>query len=417
MNNTQNLYGYAKDGKVYLYAYMNFPSREIGFVKDDNEVQSIDYFAKRFEMAEAKVAELIDAIENSQNKGSYLMKLIHLRQYLTEFNGLGNFSALFSLLDSHEAVIRDYILHNRGKNLEIKTALLKEAEALKESTTWSDSTFAFKELKMKWIKTGSSPSENEEKLNAAFNAAIDYFFTNRNAFVEEKSRVIEERKQAYQTLINQLRKVMSEDTEDRIARIKQLQRDWHEVGKLPKKHFVFYTKIFKNELNNFFSKKKRKQEIPKYSSPLEHKEALCARVEKMLDNPDSVRLDEVKKIQEEWKKIGKLTDLKDKELNTRFKIACNEIFEYSFLLKSAKTKYEAFGQKTRFEQLKLKIRLLKDSLKEDETILNDFNTERNRYRFAVEQPPMSADHINLINKIKTKQRILKKLQDQLLSNY
>ncbi len=418
MSNTQNQYGYAKDGKIYLYAYMDFPERELGVVKDDNVEKSIEYFVKRFDMATTKVNELVTAIEESQNKGSYLMKLLHLREYLSTFNGLGDFPSLFAVLDTHEATIRDYILHNRGKNLEIKTALLKEAEAMRESTNWSQTAFDFKELKMKWIKTGSSPSENEEKLNAAFTVAIDYFFANRNAFVEEKNRVIEERKQAYQTLINKLRQVIAEPpSEEKVPKIKVLQKEWREVGILPKKHFTFYTKIFKNELSNYFNKKKKKEDAPKYATPLEHKEALCARVEKLVDMPEAVKLDEIKKIQDEWKKLGKLPDLKDKELNTRFKIACNEIFEHSFLLKTSKVKFEGFATKTKFEQLKLKIRLLKETLKEDETILNNYNTERNRYRFATEQPPMSADHINLINKIKTKQRILKKLQDQLLSNY
>jgi hypothetical protein len=392
---------------------MDFPERILGFVKDSEEA-SIDYFTKRFALAEAKVAELTEAIHSSPNKGSYLMKLIHLRQYLAEFNGLGDFPALFAKLDIEEASIRDYVLHNRSKNLEIKTALLKEALALKYSTAWGDTAEKYREIKMKWIKTGNSPSENEEKLNEEFNAILDYFFAQRNAFVVEKNRSIDERKQQYQDLINQLRKVINEKTENRIDHIKRIQAEWRNIGNIPKRQFVFYSRIFKNELNNFFAKRKEHQ---KPKPPIEQKEDMCAKVEKMLLNPDNVRLDEVRKIQEEWKNLGKLPDLKDKELNTKFKIACNEIFEYNFLVKTAKVKYESYVQKTRFEQLKIKIRLIKETIKEDETQLNAMNLERNRFRYGTEQPPMTADHINLINKIKTKQRILKKLQDQLDGSY
>jgi hypothetical protein len=413
MNKSLSPYGYTDNEKVYLFAYMDFPERELGFVRESDEA-SIEYFTKRFALAETKVTDLIDSIHSSQNKGSYLMKLIHLRQYLAEFNALGDFPALFARLDVEEVAIREYVLQNRGKNLDIKTALLIEAEALKYSTAWGDTAEKYKELKMKWIKTGSSPSENEEELNQKFNATLDYFFAQRNAFVVEKNRLIDERKQQYQDLINKLRKVINEKTENRIEQIKKIQSDWRNVGNIPKRQFVFYSRIFKNELNNFFAKRKENQK-PKL--PIEQKEDMCARVERMLENPDNVRLDEVRKIQEEWKNLGKLPDLKDKDLNTKFKIACNEIFEYNFLVKTAKLKYESFALKTRFEQLKIKIRLLKDTLKEDETVLNSLNVERNRLRYGVEQPPMTADHINLINKIKTKQRILKKLQDQLDGSY
>lgn len=413
MNKTLSPYGYTNNDKVYLFAYMDFPERELGFVRESEEA-SIEYFTKRFTLAETKVNDLIAAIHESQNKGSYLMKLIHMHQYLAEFNALGDFSSLFAKLDVEELAIRDYVLQNRGKNLEIKTALLEEAKSYKHSTSWADTAEKYKEIKMKWIKTGSSPSENEEQLNAEFNGILDYFFGQRNAYVSEKNRLIDERKQQYQDLINLLRKVVNEKTENRIDRIKQIQSDWRNVGNIPKRQFLFYSRILKNELNNFFSKRK---EYQKPKPPLEQKEDMCARVEKMLLTPDTIRLDEVRKIQEDWKKLGKLPDLKDKELNTKFKIACNEIFEYTFLVKTAKLKYELFVQKTRFEQLKIKIRLIKDTIKEDEVQLNALNLERNRFRYGVEQPPMTADHINLINKIKTKQRILKKLQEQLDLSY
>ena len=73
-------YGYIKEGNVYLSAYMEFPDRLIGVVKDSEEA-SIDYFVDRFEKVEQKIANVAKSIEESANKGSYLMKLIHMRTY------------------------------------------------------------------------------------------------------------------------------------------------------------------------------------------------------------------------------------------------------------------------------------------------------------------------------------------------
>ncbi len=53
-------------------------------------------------MAVNKVASLEKAVEESENKGSYLMKLIHLRENLAKFDALGNYPALFDRLDAVE---------------------------------------------------------------------------------------------------------------------------------------------------------------------------------------------------------------------------------------------------------------------------------------------------------------------------
>lgn len=421
MNNQLSPYGYAKDGKVYLYAYMDFPEREIGFVRESDEV-SIDYFTRRFELARLKVAELAHGVQTSQNKGSYLMKLLHMREYLATFNGLGDFPELFGKLDALEEEIRRYILVNRGKNLDIKRALLQDVDKIytamrtfQHHGQWAEATLQLKDLKMKWIKTGSTPSEYDDELNLQFNQKIEEFFKERSRFLDAFNKIFEERRSKYANLINELRQINSLDI-DATNRVQEIQEEWKNVGKIAKKVFARLLKSFKYELTVYYNRQKKRQEKPK--TPLEQKQDLVAKVESMLANVETARLDEVKRIQGLWKNIAKIPDaIQEKDLNTKFKIACNEIFEYHFLLKTVKSKHDNFVQKTRFEQLKIKIRTLKDTIKDDEVLLNEMNAARNKYKIGTEQPPMTADHINLINKIKTKQRILKKLQDALEKNY
>jgi hypothetical protein len=76
-------------------AFMGYPDRQIGEVKQSVEA-SVKYFRDRFETAIQKVDELYKLVEEAQNKGSYLMKLLHLRQYLIEFDGLGDYPALLA---------------------------------------------------------------------------------------------------------------------------------------------------------------------------------------------------------------------------------------------------------------------------------------------------------------------------------
>ncbi|MFT5916961.1 MAG: hypothetical protein ACI81T_003474, partial [Bacteroidia bacterium] len=68
-------YGYIKDEKVYLKAYLDQEYREIGVVRDGDEV-SLQYFVDRFETISKKLDEVAENIQTSDNKGSYLMKLL-----------------------------------------------------------------------------------------------------------------------------------------------------------------------------------------------------------------------------------------------------------------------------------------------------------------------------------------------------
>jgi hypothetical protein len=410
-------YGYAKDGKVYLNGYFDFPTREIGVVKESEEA-SIQYFTKRFDLAKEKVAELTNAVHTTPNKGSFLMKLIHLREYLAKFDGLGDFPELFATLDTLEVDINGYVEKNRVKNLEIKQALLKEAEEYRGNGNWIVVTKKYKELKLKWIKTGSAFKADEEILNEKFDAIVETFFQKRNKVIEEKRRIMQERLDRYAFLLEKLKDVITHSPENAFQIIKRIQNDWKMVGKIPKKEFVELTTEYKGELNKFFGK--RKQQQP-FKNPGDRKREICEKVEKMVDMEEPP-IDEVKNLQKEWQRLGKFKHPNDKEFNTRFKIACNELFESHFLTKQARYKFEGFDEKTFFEQLKIKIRLIKESIKKDETELSLMN-ERTKHtpmqRYDPKQPPQPFDieRLNQINKLKTKQRILKKLQDQLLANY
>ena len=179
--NTQSAmsFGYIKDGKVVLNGYFEMPDRIIGDVRDSEEA-SLQYFLDRFQLAEKKVEELVSAIETAENKGSYLMKLIHMRTYLSSFDGLGDFIPLYSKLDKAEAYLNELILVNKQKNLEIKTELVQEMNTVKDSFDWKPASEKMFEVRDRWIKTGKAVKELDDELEAQFRDTMQYFFERRN---------------------------------------------------------------------------------------------------------------------------------------------------------------------------------------------------------------------------------------------
>ena len=74
-------YGYIKDGKVYRKSFLDFPEREIGTVKESEEA-TIQYFTQKFEAIVSEVEDVKSKVEEHANKGSFLIKVINLKESL-----------------------------------------------------------------------------------------------------------------------------------------------------------------------------------------------------------------------------------------------------------------------------------------------------------------------------------------------
>jgi polyhydroxyalkanoate synthesis regulator phasin len=198
----------------------------IGEVKGD-EASTILYFETRFTQLEEKVAKLRAAIEENQNKGSFLMKLIHLKESLYTSDALGDFKVLIAQLEEQEAFLSEIIQGNRTKNLEIKQSLIQEALAMQASTDWKDTTEKFKELKLRWIKTGPVEKEVHEEMEAEFNQAVDFFFEQRQHFYDGLALQAEENIKVYESLLQQARAAHDlPDAKMAFDISKRIQKEW-----------------------------------------------------------------------------------------------------------------------------------------------------------------------------------------------
>src|SRR5690554_3378950 len=226
-------YGYIKEGKVYLKGFLNQEDRVIGEVKED-EASTIAYFEDRFNVVTEKVAQLKKDIEENQNKGSFLMKLIHLKDALMQYDALGDFVPLIERLNQQETYLEEIIQSNRRKNLEIKKELIEEAKSLMDSTDWKKTSEDFKNLKLRWIKTGPVDKELEDEINEPFNAAINTFFENRKNYFDGMALQAEENIKVYENLLLQARQAHElKDVKLAFEISKKIQKQWKESGRVP----------------------------------------------------------------------------------------------------------------------------------------------------------------------------------------
>ncbi|WP_299012407.1 DUF349 domain-containing protein [uncultured Polaribacter sp.] len=222
-------------------------------------------------------------------------------------------------------------------NLEEKLKIIAKAEALIES---KDINVAFKELQelhRTWKEDiGPVASEVREDIWKKFSAATKKIHDKRHEFYREmkskyqeiinKKLVIIESIAAYETSGNKTHK----DWQNSIKDIESLRQDYFNAGKLPYakseevwQKFKEATKKFNNAKNTFYKEEKSNQQ-----KNLQQKLALIEVAESLKDSEDwEVATNTLKKIQNDWKKIGHVPRKFSDDIWKKFKGACNHYFD------------------------------------------------------------------------------------------
>lgn len=397
----KNEYGFCQDGKVYINAYLSFPQREIGFVRN-TEQEALEYFVNRFELAKTKVIQLASEVNDVQNKGSYLTKVVQMKAYLAAFDGLGDFEPLFKQLDSLEVFLRDLIQNNQIKNLEIKRALIEDAKVIASQDDVLQSTDDLMELKAKWVKTGPVDKIYQDSLAESFQEVMEQFFMKRRTYFEDKNRQIDEKialLQGYIDSVHQLRK--AEDLDDSIIKVKELQKEWKLVIGLPPKKQSMLWKNFKKANDMFFEKYNRVKGIeykPRVDPRIQELTTMTGELELKLHDQLNIvaTADLAKAYLVKWKEITAQIKSVDRQMAERFRNVCDKIFEMNYLLRVISYRHPALNEKPRIEQLKIMINQMDYMTKKEKGELDDFIAQAESDRQMEEKP--------IISKINTQKR-------------
>ena len=416
-------YGYISEGKVYRNAFLEFPERQIGEVKND-EAFSIRYFTKRFEVLNQKVDTLLADIAQAQNKGSFLMKMLHLRSILPAFDALGDFAPLSEKLQNAQDEIMGLIEQNRNRNLEIKQALLAETEAAVTNVTdWGVSGEKIKELKEKWLKTGSVAPELQEDTEGAFTAMLNHFYHSRKLFYDDRQRVMFERIELYKAVLNKAIPLIKREANPShsLREFKNLQTEWRAIGLIPKAHLepiiTEFKRIQKTILRNLkYAKEKEMASRP--LTPAEKMAVECLLQKKVLleeakglANMDlRMAFEKARDLQAKWKLIGPVPDRDKRYVNETFTYLCDRIFEMSYLMRTVYVSNRFFNSKPPAEQTNIKIAALKEIIRKDEIEMASLDEAFNKLSPTEQRNPVNKV---LYLKVSTQRRKLK-VKEQLI---
>ncbi|HNQ68299.1 MAG TPA: DUF349 domain-containing protein [Bacteroidales bacterium] len=116
-------------------------------------------------------------------------------------------------------------------NLQKKIELCISAESIKDNTDWKKNTELFLDLQKKWKAIGAVPKKNSEQIWKRFRAACDHFFDAKSAFYSNIDNEQKENLKKKEELIEEIKGFSpSSNQSDNIAKLKEFQSRWTEIG-------------------------------------------------------------------------------------------------------------------------------------------------------------------------------------------
>ncbi len=221
------------------------------------------------------------------------------------------------------------------KNLEAKIELCEKTEEL---LLEKSVTKAFKLLQKyhdEWKEIGPVPQEKKDEIWERFKNTTDKINQIRR---EHYSKIQEEQQANYDAKVVICEKI-EELLNDNINSIGAWQKKsndvndlfklWKSLGPAQKKLNDEIWARFKGSMDSFFSNKKeffsklKEQQLENYNRKLQ----LCVEAEALVDSKEWKKAtDRIKKLQEEWKKIGPVPKRHSDKIWKRFRSACDAFF-------------------------------------------------------------------------------------------
>jgi hypothetical protein len=144
--------------------------------------------------------------------------------------------------------------------MKVKEALIADAEALSESTDWAATADKLKGLQAQWKDSGHLPRKQGDELWKRFRAACDKFFERRKPMLDARHAEETENLAKKQALIARAQTIANNAPGEAgwgkaIGQIKDLQREWQDIGYVPRRDADAVYKAFRAACDALFAKR------------------------------------------------------------------------------------------------------------------------------------------------------------------
>jgi len=208
------------------------------------------------EKAESLLAEEVDSIKLWQEKTTQFTDLFKVWKTIGPAPKKANdevwerfkvaLDGFFAEKKDHFGKLKDQQINNYN----LKLDLCVQAEALKDSTDWRDTSRDLINLQREWKEIGPVPRKNADKIWKRFRAACDEFFQKKNEYFSTIRDEEGDNLRAKEILIKEVEEHNFDgDKGANLTVLKDFQRRWMDIGHVPFKEKDRLQNAFRDIIN------------------------------------------------------------------------------------------------------------------------------------------------------------------------
>ncbi|MCQ2178785.1 MAG: DUF349 domain-containing protein [Bacteroidales bacterium] len=321
--------------------YQFYVEKFYDMVKIDRDLRDLD-FKKNLEAKEAfcSAAEKLAENENVVNAFHELQKL---HEQWKEFGPVAKefrediwnrFKAATAVVNKRYQSYFEDLKGQQAENLEKKVALCEKVEALADredigSGDWNTISKEIEDIQAEWKKIGFATKKENQKVYDRFRAACDKFFTRKREYYNGFKDNMNENYDKKMNIIEQAEALKSSTewkkaTDQFIA----LQKQWKEIGAVPRKKSEQLWKCFRAACDEFFAERDKQQKPENdFYGNLKAKKAVIAEVQAFEPSDDeAANAEAMRAFSERWQGIGHVPFKEKDNINADFREAMQQKF-------------------------------------------------------------------------------------------
>lgn len=246
-------------------SYQLYVEQFYDLLKLNSEAREYD-FKKNLE-AKTRLCELAEKLADEEDVISAFHQLQDLHQEYREVGPVAKdlreqvwtrFKAASTVINKRHQQHFEDIRAKEEENLVKKTSLCEQAEELSKrecqnSAEWEEVTKLVLALQAEWKTIGFAPQKMNVKIFERFRVACDQFFQRKTQYFKEMKERFAENAEKKQALVEKAKALMDNtDWKQTADKMMQLQKEWKEIGMVPKKVGDQLWQEFIGACNHFF---------------------------------------------------------------------------------------------------------------------------------------------------------------------
>ena len=315
--------------------YQLYVTKFYDLVDINRELRDLD-FKKNLEQKTA-YCEQAEALAGDENIVEAFKELQKLHEQWKDLGPVAKeyrdaiwerFRAATSVINKRYQAHFEGLKEQQVKNLEEKTLLCEQVEAIAEreitsSTQWNALSKEIEEIQAKWKAIGFATRKENQKIYDRFRAACDKFYGRKRASLTEFKDTMNANLEKKMAIIAEAESLKtSTDWKATGDRLIELQKQWKEIGAVPRKKSEQIWKRFRAACDEFFTARDNRPAGPgNVGANLEAKKALIEEIKAYEGDESGAAA-----FQEKWNAIG-FVPFKEKDaINAAYREAMAEKF-------------------------------------------------------------------------------------------